>query len=98
MSRNCTEFLKSKNRFVVWTYLRNYSRLGLRYRDQKLVSMVSCVRFVRRAAVLSAPSARLLGKTGQPRVVWLSPALLELTKEMVQKGPGFLFRNNVGGQ
>src|SRR5436853_623824 len=31
----------------------------LRYRDQKLVSMVSCVRFVRRAAVLSATLTKL---------------------------------------
>src|SRR5262249_40955841 len=36
-------------------------------------------------------------KTGQPRVVWLCPELLELTRALMRK-PGFLFKNNVGGQ
>jgi integrase len=42
------------------------------------------------------PKHKTRGKTGVPRVVWLCPELLELTRELMKRGPGFLFRNSRG--
>jgi integrase len=44
------------------------------------------------------PTHKTREKTKEPRIVWLSPELLELTKRQMARGPGFLFRNNIGGQ
>lgn len=44
------------------------------------------------------PLHKTRGKTKEPRIVWLSPELLVLTKQQLGQGSGFLFRNTVGRQ
>lgn len=45
------------------------------------------------------PAHKTREKTKEPRIVWLSPELVELTKtQIAARGPGLLFRNNKGGE
>jgi integrase len=62
------------------------------------VSMVTAEHFEPRTGVWVLEEHKTEGKTGEPRVIILTPAMVELTKRLIEKHPdGPLFPNEDGG-